>query len=430
LFDSSFSFLMSIDNSPPVWLGAPQRGHSQEDVLDPYTSKIGGKAVCFRVGSTPTERLDAAALCKYFQCPQCKSTAQVSLLCQVYAPLEVYDRVLYLFTCAACARRPATGPTGLPAAPAAAPPPGAGKKSGLAAAAAAKSLTSFCFAVRSQNFSREFYAELQQEQRKAAQQSQEARKAKEEGETPLFDEGDDDWGDGAEDWGDDDISAEVTHPPPLTSPPSQEASSEANACATTPAGVEAERTWAEQVSFPLAPRATIAAVKGTLYTDGLPLDLYVEPKRAKTKELSVEEQLAVAERMYGDNATVDTSGFEEDDETPAEACVREYMEELEANPSQCVRWCPGGAPLRTTLSPIGVSGAADPPPCTACGAPRQFEMQLTAPTVYYLTKDIGEAKNATLHFSNVLVYTCSRHCYATKDNSPYLPEYVVVEDEL
>ena len=406
---------MSGNAPPAVWIGTPQRGRSQEDVLDPYTSKIGGQATCFRVGSTTTERLDAAELSKFFQCPQCKSTTQVSLLSQVYAPLEVYDRVLYVLTCAACARCLAMG-SGTPGvAPAGVPPLCAGKKSGLAAAAAAaKSLTSYCFAVRSQNFSREYFLELQQHQQQQREDAYRAKAAQEAQETPLFDEGDDDWGD------DDDPAVPVAavSTPALASSP-EEGSAEAPPPTVT-----------EQVAYPVAARATLVPIKGVVYTDGLPLDLYVEPTRAKAKELSIEEQLAVAERLYGDNATVDSSAFEEDDETPAEACVQEYMEEMEANPTQCVRWCPGGTPLRTSLSAVGVNGAAVPPPCPACGAPRQFEMQLTAPTVYYLTKDIGEAKNATLHFSNVLVYTCSKHCYAANDNRPYLPEYVVVEDEL
>ncbi|KPI83063.1 hypothetical protein ABL78_7914 [Leptomonas seymouri] len=407
---------MSNGSSSTVWIGTPQRGRSQEDVLDPYTSKIGGQPTCFRVGSTPAERLDAAKLSKYFQCPQCKSTAHVSLLCQVYAPLEVYDRVLYVLTCAACGRLPAAGAAGSAAAQINALPPGARKKSGLAAAATAKSLTSFCFAVRSQNFSREFFSEIQQLQRKAAQQSEDARKAHDEKEAPLFDGGDDDWGDDAEGWGSSNDGDSAPAPPPTSSLSATE--------------VETSHTVEEQVPYPTAGRAIIVPVKGMLYTDGIPLDLYVEPTRTKTKELSIEEQLAVAKRMYGDNATVDTSGFEDDDETPEEACVREYMEEMEANPSQCVRWCPGGAPLRTSLSAIGVNGATVPPPCPACGAPRQFEMQLTAPTVYFLTKDVGEAKNTALHFSNILLYTCSKHCYASTENQPYLPEYVVVEDEL
>lgn len=409
---------MSDGDVPAVWIGTPHRGVAQEDVADPYTSKIGGQAMYFRVGAGPAEQQSAASLGKCFQCPQCKSLSQVSLLCQVYAPLEVYDRVLYVLTCAACARRAgATAAVQGVAAPAPAAAQGAHKKGGLAA----RSVTSYCFAVRSQNFSREYYAELQRQIRAEAQRTAAATAAKTESDAPLFDGGDDDWGDGADDWGTEDAPVAEPAASPAEAPREDATAVDSGAARLT-----------EEPTYPLAPPGTAVPLKGIVYTGGLALDLFEEPPAKKKKELSVEEQLAVAESMYGSGAALDTSGFEEDDETPAETCVREYMEQMERTPSQCVRWCPGGTPLRTSTAPIGPSGAAAPPPCAACGAARQFEMQLTAPVVYYLTKDIGEAKNASLHFSNVLVYTCSKHCYTTTDTkaAPYVPEYVVVEDEL
>ncbi|CAJ1023833.1 putative Programmed cell death protein 2, C-terminal putative domain containing protein [Leishmania utingensis] len=402
---------MSGVDLPPVWIGTPQREAAQEDVADPYTSKIGGQAVYFRVGASATEQQSSGALSKYFQCPQCKSTAQVSLLCQVYAPLEVYDRVLYILVCAACTRRPtATAPfqggARMPALT-----PGSDKKSGLAAAAAANSHTSFCFALRSQNFSREYFAELQQRLSAEAQKVTKAEKEKAENDAPLFSVSDD--------WDRDDEPSKEARPSP--------AAPQDNTGNTDGA---VEKTPEEQPTFPLASRGMTAPLKGVLYTSGLALDLYEEPPPKWKKEPSIKEQLAAAESMYNSSVTLDTSGFEEDDESPAEACVRAYMEQMERTPSQCVRWCPGGTPLRTSTMPIGVNGGFLPPPCPACGATRQFEMQLTAPVVYYLTKDIDEVKNLTVHFSNVLVYTCSSNCYSTDCNLPYLPEYVVVEDEL
>ncbi|KAK7195922.1 Programmed cell death protein 2, C-terminal putative domain containing protein [Novymonas esmeraldas] len=412
---------MGSNDLPPVWIGTPQRGTAQEDVSDPYTSKIGGQAVYFRVGTSAKEQQGAAALSRHFQCPQCRSTSQVSLLCQVYAPLEVYDRVLYVLTCAACARRPtSTGASSHGAAPPSALSSGAGKKSSLAAAAAAKSLTSFCFAVRSQNFSRDFFADLQRERQAAMEREGAAKRPDAHGDAPLFGGGDDDWGDGEDDWGADGSPAEEIRP----SPAIEDVDSN-SACKPAEAVM-----LSEQPTYPLAVPGMTVPLKGTVYTSGLPLDLYEEPPPKRRKELTIEEQLAAAESLYGSGAAVDTSGFEEDDETPAEECVREYMEQMELAPSQCVRWCPGGAPLRTSIAPVGVNGDALPPPCPACGGARQFEMQLTAPVVYYLTRDIGEVKNTALHFSNVLVYTCSNHCYSTSSSHPYLPEYVVVEDEM
>ncbi|KAG5491780.1 hypothetical protein JIQ42_01688 [Leishmania sp. Namibia] len=410
---------MSDNDLLPVWIGTPQRGATQEDVADPYTSKIGGQAVYFRVGAKATEQQSAVALSKHFQCPQCKSTSQVSLLCQVYAPLEVYDRVLYVLTCAACTRRQIMTASLQIGTPMPTLTPGTSKKNDLAAATAAKSLTSFCFALRSQNFNREYFAELQKQLRTEARKAAEAEKEKAENDAPLFGGGDDDWGNDADNWGTEDKAAEEAR---------LSAVALHAGLGSTDGAVEAAPK--EQSAFPLASRGMTAPLKGVLYTRGVPLDLYEEPLPKRKKELSIEEQLAAAESMYGSCAALDTSGFEEDDEAPAETCVREYMEQMERFPSQCVRWCPGGAPLRTSSMPIGVNGSSLPPPCPACGAARQFEMQLTAPVVYYLTKDIGEVRNTALHFSNVLVYTCSRNCYNADSNLPYLPEYVVVEDEL
>ncbi|KAG5494085.1 hypothetical protein JKF63_01919 [Porcisia hertigi] len=412
---------MSGSDIHSVWIGTPRRGATQEDVSDPYTSRVGGQAFYFRVGAGEADQQSASTLSKYFQCPQCKSTAQVSLLCQVYAPLEVYDRVLYVLTCASCTNRPGPVASFQGGPPVPALTFGASKSSSPAAAAAAKSLTSFCFALRSQNFSREYFTEVQKQLHAEAQKAAEAESEKEVKSAPLFGGGDDDWGDDAGDWGTGGGPAEDPGP----SPPAPHE----KAGVTDDGAVE--HVPKEQPAFPIASRGMIAPLKGVVYTSGLPLDLYKEPLPNRRRELSIEEQLAAVESMYGRHAELGTGDFDDDDhESPAETCVREYMEKMEQTPSQCVRWCPGGAPLRTSTMPIGVHGGSLPPPCPACGAARQFEMQLTAPVVYYLTKDIGEAKNTALHFSNVLVYTCSRNCYSAGSNPPYLPEYVVVEDEL
>ncbi|CAJ1992715.1 Programmed cell death protein 2 C-inal domain containing protein [Leishmania donovani] len=408
---------MSGNDLLPLWIGTPQRGVTQDDASDPYTSKVGGQAVYFRLGASTAEQQSAGALSKYFQCPQCKSTAHVSLLCQVYAPLEVYDRVLYILTCAACTRRSRAAASFHESVPVPALTTSTSKKSGLAAAAA-RSHTSFCYALRSQNFSREYFAELQEQLRAEVQRATE-NEEKAEDDAPLFGGGDDDWGDDADDWGTEEGPVKEARPSPAA--PLDDASDTNDAL---------EKTPKELPAFPLASRGMTVPLKGALYTSGVPLDLYEEPPPKQKKELSIEEQLAAAKSMYGSSAALDTSGFEEDDEAPEDTCVREYMEHMERTPSQCVRWCPGGTPLRTSTIPIGVNGSSLPPPCPVCGAARQFEIQLTAPVVYYLTKDIGEAKNTALHFSNVLVYTCSSNCYNTNSNLPYLPEYVVVEDEL
>ncbi|GET92421.1 hypothetical protein, conserved [Leishmania tarentolae] len=403
---------------PPLWIGSPQRGAIQDDVADPYTSKVGGQAVYFRLGSSTEEQQSASALSKYFQCPQCKCTSHVSLLCQMYAPLGVYDRVLYILTCSACTYRPGAVTSFQVRLPERAPTIDTRKRRSLAANVA-KFPTSFCFALRSQNFSCEYFAELQKHLRSKAQKETEAQKEKEANSAPLFGGGDDNWGDGADDWGTEGGPTEEARPSPAA--PLDDAGNTSSAV---------EKTPEEQPAFPVASRGMSVPLNGTLYTKGLPLEVYEEVPQKQKRELSIEEQLAAAKSIYGSCAALDTSNFEEDNEDPEETCVHEYMEHMDRTPSQCVRWCLGGTPLRTSTTELAVNGKSLPPPCPACGAARQFEMQLTAPVVYYLTKDIGEAKNTTLHFSNVLVYTCSSNCYNTNSNLPYMLEYVVVEDEL
>ncbi|PWV00137.1 hypothetical protein C4B63_7g323 [Trypanosoma cruzi] len=90
-----------------VWLGKPV-DVTGEDLCSVYTSRIGGTATLFR------ETADYSV----FRCPKCNSMNTVSLLAQIYAPLDVYDRLLYVLTCSTCSTEQST----------------------------------FCFALRSQNF--------------------------------------------------------------------------------------------------------------------------------------------------------------------------------------------------------------------------------------------------------------------------------------
>lgn len=397
--------------SESVWLGAPLT-QGDADLTDAFVSKIGGKATLLRV--CPEEERGCPSA---FMCPKCKSVQAVSLLAQLYAPLECYDRVLYILTCSSCGTLP--GPKTEGAALSTAPPlpattaPPAGKR---AAGAPSSSRTSFCFAVRSQNFNQEYCAQLAEERRLRAEAAAAAAKATVAAATAargdnglLFKEADD-WG--ADGWSDE--PEEEKGPLADTAP-----TGELDAHAT-----EEQPLQALQKAFPLARKGTTVPLKGRLYTGGLPLNLFLEPERHHETLGSIEEQLEEAKRRYGVEAgTLDTTSFEEDDETPAEKVVRKYVERIELCPSQCVRWCPGDAPLRCSLMP----SLQAIPPCPYCRCPRRYECQLTAPAVYYLTKDIGESRNADLHFGNVLVFTCSKNCHS---GGAYLAEHVVVEDEI
>lgn len=396
--------------SNAVWLGTPQSRAADENVLkDPYTSKIGGTAILFRQAEVPPNgESGGVTTASYFKCPKCRSIAHVSLLGQLYAPLEVYDRVLYILMCSssscltttsspAAAADSSHGPSG------SANPPNR-KMTEEEKLLQMPTKTPFCFALRSQNFSEAYFHEQEaanERVRKARRDAEEAERNKA-SEGFLFDETDD-WGDDAEPA---DKPAEPA-PAPLPTTHTED----------TAVVEEAVR----QPSYPLAKVGTPAPTKGREYTKGLPLDLFEEPAEPQRKSMTVEEDAEDAVRRYGDGAALDTTCFETDTETLLEKYVRKYMEKMEQTPSQCVRWCPGGHPLRTETTPL------HPPPCPRCGAPRRFEVQLTAPAVYFLTRGMTERQNEHAHFSNVIVFTCSKNCY---DEIPYVEEYTVVEQEI
>lgn len=396
-----------------VWLGTPQRGNAVDDVLDAYTCKLGGKAVYFREPGP-----DSVAR---FQCPKCKSADHVFLLCQLYAPLDMYDRVLYVLVCEKCTNATGGALASSSAHPSVAKAGGShaskGVRGGGGPAAkgsggvdTASSSPSFCFALRSQNFNLPFYQQVLEEhkQQKAAESAAAAQKSKHSG--LLFSE-DADWDDGD----DNDCGGFASKGQPPASAALQPSSPE-------PGSSEAAVPKLEEV-FPIAAAGLVVPLRGRTVTDGIPLGLFEEPEKRKERLGTLEHQLREAQAKYGEAGVLDTTSFEEDDETPLERCVRKYVERLERVPSQCVRWCPNSDPLRTSLRPITV------PPCEVCGAARRFEFQITSPAVYFLTRHLGETQNKTLHFSNVLVYTCSANCYGGKENT-YTAEFVAVEDEI
>ncbi|EPY25197.1 pre-rRNA-processing protein TSR4 [Strigomonas culicis] len=313
--------------SKGVWLGTPQARAADESVLnDPYTSKLGGAALLFRHVEEPLRGGGGGAAGSYFRCPKCRSAAHVSLLAQLYAPLDVFDRVLYILMCTgACCTSPS--------APSAAAADGAGGPSTVRPPPSKRmteeekllqmpTKTPFCFALRSQNFSEAYY----QEQEAAIARLRKARDDAAEAENKtsggfLFDETDD--------WGDDAEPSETPAPAPAPPP-----------CAGTAGPSPAEAAVERLRTYPLARTGTAAPIKGRAYTNGLPLDLFEEPAEPPHKSKTVEEDAEEAVRRYGEGAALDTTCVETDTETLQEKYVRKYMEQMELVPSQCVRCCP------------------------------------------------------------------------------------------
>lgn len=346
-----------------IWLGVPQIPPF-DDISDVETSRIGGPILLFRECSSPKD---------FFKCPKCKCFDYVSLVAQLYAPRNSNDRVVYVLTCSQCSRNVGgTQPKDT--------------KRGVEGTAATKSKTSYCFALRSQNFNRDYF-----EKKKAEHALLLSKAPKSEA---LFAE-DASWGDEEQEIIEDDEEVGSSGQEEL------ECFNEAS-----------------EPDFPLAKDCVITSLHGIRYTDGVALDT-IKEKLRDTK--AIEDEVT---KKYGDIAALieNAEGERAEDASRAEKWVEYYMNRIGNHPSQCVRWCPGGEALRTSLADIS------PPPCPKCGAARHFELQLTAPIVYFLTNDMGEANNKFLHFSNVLVYTCSKSC--NSGEVPYAEEFVVVEDEL
>lgn len=350
-------------------LGVPQ-DPVVEDVGNIRVSRIGGNILLFRSAENPSH---------VFKCPSCKSFDHVSLISQVFAPEGCNDRILYVLTCSKCSssskalntrKEKIKGKMELV------------KQNGRP--------TSFSFALRSQNFNKKLY------EKKLKGLSDHPQIHEENGKEgkPMFEE-QNEWGDS------DDVQC-------------------TKETLETHAKVETPEVFGEKIveEFAVERRNNVLRSKfGSQYTEGIPLDIYCED----LKDIrSIEEEVT---RKFGDlSRLVEDGEGETDDTNRLDSLIENYMSIVEQNPLQCIRWNPDGEPLRTSLEEIAV------PPCAFCGAERRFELQLTAPTVYFLTKDIGETKNEFLHFSNILVFTCSGNC--NSKDAPYIEEFTVTEAEL
>ncbi|RNE98604.1 pre-rRNA-processing protein TSR4 [Trypanosoma rangeli] len=335
-----------------VWLGTPVTS-AGKDLCSVYTSRIGGTATLFREATDNT----------VFRCPKCCGMHAVSLLAQVYAPLEVYDRVLYVLTCSSCST----------------------------------AQNSFCFVLRSQNFNPAYANALKPPEQQGC---------KEDG--ALF-EVNADWGDGVDEgWGTEDEADAGA---------GSSTSKNQNSTAGMAAEAITEDTHSTEEPAALAPPGSRPSIKGV----GFPcfvLDVFEEPPKLAAKSSTFKNELQETQKKYGDNV-VEMTIIEDDDEPLPEKCLRKYVERIGRAPSQCVRWAPGQEPLRSSVVTVAA------PRCPYCNKERRYELQLTSPIIYFLTNTKGPRRHS-LHFGNVLVFTCSGNC----NTEAYASEYCVVEDEI
>lgn len=351
-------------------LGIPQIP-AVDDVANVFVSRIGGNILLFR--STNRNPVD------FFTCPSCQSFDNVSLLCQIFAPEGCNDRILYILTCSKCST------SSEPSNPMSQK---ISKKNDTLRCT--ESLSSYCFAIRSQNFNKQRY----ESKLKEFNISTEALLSIAEEKKSMF-EVNAEWGESDEIMCDE-SNIEIHKKP------------------------EEIKVFNEKLEddFSLEQcKPTLKLTHGRQYSEGIPLDI-IEEELRDTR--FVQEEIT---KKFGDLSRLIEEGDDEvDDTVKHDKWIENYMSRLENNPSQCVRWNRGGKPLRTSLENLSV------PTCSSCGAERHFELQLTAPIIYFLTKDLGELNNKFLHFSNVLVFTCSANCNSKE--SPYFREFVFTEKEV
>lgn len=364
------------------WVGVPNKHNvTDDDQRDAFFSKLGGTASLLRA-------IEKDAQCPMTRCTQCGKSGAVRLLCQFYAPLEDIglERVLYLLQCDRCSTKEA----------------------------------SHVFAYRSTAYNPA--AELANVKGSSDNVLRTAEVKGQNVEPPIFAESDD-WGDDAAEEPD----VPPTHPDDTMVPSSCLESHSASATASAaPHGPQPRH----QHPFAVGTFAPNTSTK--LALPCIALDVFEEPhaaphrrghnpQRGSKTNLSADDQLADAERSCGGDV-VDRDSVEVDEETPDDRCSRRYMDRIGNLPSQCVRWCHGGAPLLCRLDDA-------PPPsipqCECCGAPRVFECELVSPAIFFLAQGLREDQHS-LHFGTVLCYTCSSDC----DDSPYVKEYCFVQKEI
>ena len=119
---------------------------------------------------------------------------------------------------------------------------------------------------------------------------------------------------------------------------------------------------------------------------------------------------------------------------------RKFMERVECEPSQCVRYEWAGVPLLYHQLQQPLSSLAGR--CSHCGSPRVFEMQLMPnvlsilPIAEYASSNTSSTENTLkawdigMEFGTVMVFVCEKDCHpGDVENPSHVQEHVVVQYE-
>lgn len=103
-----------------------------------------------------------------------------------------------------------------------------------------------------------------------------------------------------------------------------------------------------------------------------------------------------------------------------DAIFSRFMKKIAVCPQQILRYCRGGEPLFISEPTTPLAAAVTP--CSSCGGPRTLELQLMPALVSLLQRTDGGSgggmeKDPGLEFGTVLVYTCTKSCWAASSMS-------------
>lgn len=127
---------------------------------------------------------------------------------------------------------------------------------------------------------------------------------------------------------------------------------------------------------------------------------YIQVDFEPDKEVDDEEELV---DDVDDSAAVDTESYLPEDYEASDPFSK-FLQRLDRGPGQVCRY--GGKPLWPSTERPSVV-----PPCSLCGAPREFELQILPTLLTFLMPRINRVPD----FGSVFIYTC--HCVGAPDTA-------------